>query len=74
MNWVPQPLVDVTDKKPGVDGKFLPPNRVLQRRIPIGSLDTLADPNIGIFDFRDVKPNVVVKIGLESNWKMAAPQ
>jgi hypothetical protein len=47
---------------------------VLRRRMPIGSLDTQADPNIGIFDFRDVKSNFVVKSGLESNWKTAGPQ
>jgi hypothetical protein len=49
-------------------------SHVLQQRIQLGSLDTLADPNIGVFDFRDVKPNFVVKSGLESNWMTAAPK
>jgi hypothetical protein len=59
MNWAPQPPMLGT--------------AVLQRRMPLGSLNTQADPNIGIFDFRDVKPGFVVKSGLESNWKTAGP-
>ncbi|HXP86708.1 MAG TPA: hypothetical protein VN841_18400 [Bryobacteraceae bacterium] len=59
MNWVVQPFVK--------DGR-------LQQRIRLGSFDTLADPNIGVFDFLDVKANFVVKSGFESTWMTAAPQ
>ena len=72
MNWVPQPLGDATVPHSAMLGTTSGP--VLRRRMPIGSLDTQADPNIGIFDFRDVKSNFVVKSGLESNWKTAGPQ
>jgi hypothetical protein len=75
MNWVPQPLVEVTNKKTGLVGQPVTPGpRVLQQRVPLGSFDTLADPNIGLFDFRDVKPNFVIKSGLESNWMTAGPK
>jgi hypothetical protein len=52
----------------------VPPNKGpgLQPRVQLGSLDTLADPTIGVFEFRDVRPNFVVKRGLESNWMTAA--
>jgi hypothetical protein len=62
MNWVPQAMVAVTN------------GPVLQRRIPIGSLNSQADPNIGIFDFRGVQPNFIVKSGLESDWKTGGTQ
>jgi hypothetical protein len=52
-NSVPQPLVEGGE---------------LRQRTPLGSLDALADPNTGFFEFRDVKPNFVVESGLESNW------
>ena len=44
------------------------PTRVLQQRIYLGSLDSLSDPTIGVFEFRHVNSNFVVKSGLESNW------
>jgi hypothetical protein len=59
---VPQAMVAVTN------------GPVLQRRIPIGSLNSQADPNIGIFDFRGVQPNFIVKSGLESDWKTGGTQ
>jgi hypothetical protein len=46
--------------------------RAVRHRIPLGSLDSLADPNIGIFDFKDASASFVVKSGLESNWMTAA--
>ena len=45
-----------------------PPGRVIQLRTPLGSFDTLADPYVGVFEFRDVKPNFVIKSGMESTW------
>jgi hypothetical protein len=51
-----------------------PPTRVLQRRIDLGSLDPLADPTVGVFEFRDVNTNFVVKSGLESDWMTVAAQ
>jgi hypothetical protein len=57
-NSVPQPLVDVA-----LSGSLL------RQRMELGSLS--ADPNIGVFEFRDVKADFVVKSGLESNWMTA---
>ncbi len=45
----------------------------LERRVPLGSFDTLADSGGGLFEFRDAKPNLVVKSGLESTWTTAGP-
>ncbi len=74
MNWVPRAMVAVTSEKIGIDGPPVPSIQALKRRMPIGSLDPQADPNVGIFDFRDVQPNFVVKSGLESNWKTGGPR
>jgi hypothetical protein len=48
------------------------PEREPQPRIQLGSLTD--DPSVGVFEYRDVKPNFVVKSGLETKWKTAAPQ
>jgi hypothetical protein len=45
----------------------------LERRVQLGSFDTLADLGGGLFEFRDAKPNFVVRSGLESNWMTAGP-
>jgi len=45
----------------------------LERRVPLGSFDTLADPGGGAFEFRDVKPDFVVRSGLESTWTTTRP-
>jgi hypothetical protein len=62
MSWAPLP------RTVSLSGSWL------QERTPLGSLDALSDPSVGIFDFRDVKPNFVVKSGLESNWTTAEPR
>jgi hypothetical protein len=49
-------------------------NRTLQRRIQVGSFDALADPAVGVFEFRDARPSFVVPSGLESNWMTEASQ
>jgi hypothetical protein len=46
---------------------------VLSQRVELGSLNTLDDRSVGVFEFRDVVPNYVVKSGLESNWITTAP-
>jgi hypothetical protein len=74
MNWVRQAMVAVTSTRTGIGGQPVPPNQVLQRRMPIGSLDSKADPNIGIFDFRGVQANFIVESGLESDWKTGGTQ
>jgi len=45
----------------------------LERSVPLGSFDTLADSGAAMFEFRDAKPNFVVKSGLESAWTTAGP-
>jgi hypothetical protein len=45
----------------------------LQRSVALGSFDTLADSGAAMFEFRDAKPNFVVKSGLESAWTTAGP-
>jgi hypothetical protein len=45
----------------------------LSRRVELGSLDTLGDRTVGMFEFRDVKPNYVVGSGLESTWVTVTP-
>ena len=45
----------------------------LVRSVPLGSLDSLADPDAGLFEFRDAKPDLVIKSGLESTWTTAGP-
>jgi hypothetical protein len=46
---------------------------VLSQRVELGSLNTLDDRTVGVFEFLDVTPNYVVRSGLESNWITAAP-
>ncbi len=58
MNLAPLPRADVS-----LSG--------LKQRIPLGSLDALDDPQIGVFEFPDARMNFVVKRGLESNWTTA---
>jgi hypothetical protein len=57
MDWVHQGSVEAPNK-----------GRGLQQRLQLGSLDSLADPNMGVLEFRNVRPNFVVKSGLESDW------
>lgn len=45
----------------------------LERRVPLGSFDTLDDLGGGMFEFRDAKANFVVRSGLESTWTTAGP-
>jgi hypothetical protein len=45
----------------------------LERSVPLGSFDTLADPAAGVFEFRNAKPDLVVRSGLESTWMTALP-
>jgi hypothetical protein len=45
----------------------------LQRSVALGSFDALTDSGAGMFEFRDVKPDFVVKSGLESAWVTALP-
>jgi hypothetical protein len=45
----------------------------LERRVPLGSFDILGDLGGGLFEFRDAKPDFVVRSGLESTWMTAAP-
>jgi hypothetical protein len=71
-----QPWIDVRDQAPGElrpPGSSTmgapPPGRELQQRMQLGSLSS--DPSVALFEFRDVKPDFVVKGGLESKWVTA---
>jgi hypothetical protein len=71
-----QPWMDVRDQTPGElrpPGSSTmgapPPGRQLQQRMQLGSLSS--DPSVALFEFRDVKPDFVIKGGLESKWVTA---
>ena len=46
----------------------------LRQRIPLGSFSSLVNSSLGLFEFRNVKPNFVIKSGLESTWTTAEPE
>ena len=46
----------------------------LRQRIPLGSFLSLVNSSLGLFEFRNVKPNFVIKSGLESTWTTAEPE
>jgi hypothetical protein len=71
-----QPWMDMRDQTPGElrpPGSSTmgapPPGRQLQQRMQLGSLSS--DPSVALFEFRDVKPDFVIKGGLESKWVTA---
>jgi len=51
---------------------FDPPrSQGLRRRIPLGTFAMLSNAKLGLFEFHNVKPNFVIKSGLESDWVTA---
>jgi hypothetical protein len=70
VNGTPQPIF-AAPFRPGV--RFAK-DKGLSRRVELGSLDNLEDPNAGVFDFRDVNANFLIKAGMESNWVTTKPE
>ncbi len=64
-----QPLAAVLDRT----SQRFPKDKTLGQRVELGSLDSLEDRAIGVFEFRDAKADYVVKNGLESTWVTTAP-
>ena len=50
-----------------------PGSRGLRQRIPLGSFRSMENASLGVFEFRNVKPDFVIKSGLESSWTTAEP-
>jgi hypothetical protein len=46
----------------------------LRQRVPLGTFASLANSKLGLFEFRNVKPNFVIKSGLESTWTTVEPE
>jgi hypothetical protein len=61
--WAAEPLPRVTTRS--ASG--------LRRRIPLGSFSSLLNSSLGVFEFKNAKPNFVIKSGLESDWTTAKP-
>jgi hypothetical protein len=45
----------------------------LRQRIPLGSFSSLLNSSLEVFEFKNAKPNFVIKSGLESEWTTAQP-
>jgi hypothetical protein len=66
------PLDAKRPEEPVVNARA-PGTRGLRQRIPLGSFRSMNNAGLGLFEFRNVKPDFVIKSGLESTWTTAEP-
>jgi hypothetical protein len=66
---VPQPIMATLDKSRERFAK----EKGLGKRVELGSLDSLEDPALGVFEFRDATANYVIRDRMESTWVTMTP-